>query len=85
MQEGKEEPSAEYASAVGSEENIDVMETKYNTNIYDFMQKLPGITSKNIDIIMRNVKNLDEMIKLNKVGSKFTILLLCNFIHFRNN
>lgn len=67
LKEGKNEPSAEYASAVGSEEDIDVIETKYNTNIYDFMQKLPGITSKNIDAVMRKVKNLDEIVMLNQV------------------
>lgn len=44
-----------------------MIETKYNTNIYDFMQKMPGITSKNIDVVMRKVKNLDEMITLSLV------------------
>lgn len=67
FQEGKEEPNAKCASAIGSDQDIDLIETKYNTNIYDFMQKLPGITSKNIDSILRKVKSLDEVIKLNKV------------------
>lgn len=31
------------------------------------MQKLPGITSKNIDAVMRKAKSLDEIIKLDKV------------------
>lgn len=48
------------------------------------MQKLPGITSKNIDIVMRKVKNLDELIKLNKVGSNLIILFLCNFYEFQD-
>lgn len=64
---------------MGSEQDIDIVETKYNTNIYDFMQKLPGITSKNIDIVMRKVKNLDEMITLDQVRySRRLIVFLLN-------
>lgn len=67
LKEGKEQPNIQYASAIGCEENLDVMETKYNTNIYDFVQKLPGITSKNIDSFMRQSVNMNEAIKKSEV------------------
>ncbi|KAI4455160.1 dna repair endonuclease xpf [Holotrichia oblita] len=60
---GKEQPDLKYASAIGNEEDIDVLETKYNSNIYDVVQKLPGITSKNIHGFLRNVGNLDNAVE----------------------
>ncbi|GJQ83429.1 mei-9 [Trypoxylus dichotomus] len=63
---GKDQPNLEYASAIGSEEDMDILQKKYNSNIYDFIQKLPGITSKNIDAFLRNVRNLDNAITKSK-------------------
>lgn len=76
MQEGKEQPNMQYAAAIGSEEDLDVIETKYNTSIYDFVQKLPGITSKNIDCLLRKMQNLDEVIKKTEVCLLFSKKLL---------
>lgn len=42
-------------------------ETKYNSNVYDFVQKLPGIHSKNIDLFLRQIKSLDVAIKKTEV------------------
>lgn len=64
---GKPEPDVEYAANVGNEQDMDLVEAKYNVNIYDFVQKLPGITAKNIDCFLRNVKNLDAAVSLNLV------------------
>lgn len=66
-QEGKDQPSAEYAASVGSDSDTDVLLKKYNTAIYDFTQKLPGITSKNINQFLRNAKNLDNVVKMSEV------------------
>ncbi|KAJ8916740.1 hypothetical protein NQ315_013945 [Exocentrus adspersus] len=60
---GKDNPNSQYAIAMGCEEDLDTIETKYNSNIYDFVQKLPGITSKNIDAFMRKCQTLNSAIE----------------------
>lgn len=60
------EPNAEQAAALGSDESsqqIDRIVDKLNSNIYDFLLKLPGITSRNIARIMTKVKKMKELIK----------------------
>ncbi|KAJ8961228.1 hypothetical protein NQ318_008911 [Aromia moschata] len=63
LKAGKEEPNIEYAAAVAGEQDMELIETKYNSYVYDFVQKLPGITSKNIDAFLRKTKNMDEAIR----------------------
>lgn len=62
FQVGKNEPNVEYAAAIG-EKDLDLIENKYNSGIYDFVQKLPGITSKNIDTFLRKMGSLDRAVK----------------------
>lgn len=73
FKEGKEQPSAEYAAAVGSDSDADAILNKYNIAIYDFVQKLPGVSTKNIDHFLRNGTSLDAIIKMSEV-SAFTKL-----------
>ncbi|KAJ3660762.1 hypothetical protein Zmor_005196 [Zophobas morio] len=63
LKDGKEEPNVEYAMAIGDNQDLDILETKYNSSIYDFVQKLPGINSKNIDAFLRQVKSMDSAIQ----------------------
>ncbi|XP_018577642.1 DNA repair endonuclease XPF [Anoplophora glabripennis] len=60
---GKDEPNIEYAAATGGEQDFDVIESKFNSNIYDFVQKLPGITSKNMNMFLRKCEKMDNVIK----------------------
>lgn len=66
----KEEPNPEMAIQLGSEDpsqDFDLISEKYNTNIHDFLLKLPGITSKNIDAVMRKGKSFKDLLKLTEV------------------
>lgn len=72
FQENKEEPDVQYASSIGGDNDADIIETKYNTAVYDFVQKLPGITSKNIDAFMRNMKSMENVVKKSEVGFLLT-------------
>ncbi|XP_017772571.1 PREDICTED: DNA repair endonuclease XPF isoform X1 [Nicrophorus vespilloides] len=87
LKEGKDQPDIEYANAIGSEQDVDVIETKYNTSIYDFVQKLPGITSKNIDIFLRRYKNMSEASKATKeelkdvLGNSADVDLFYSILH----
>ncbi|KAJ8962983.1 hypothetical protein NQ317_013788 [Molorchus minor] len=63
LKAGKDEPNIEYAAAVGAEQDLDIIETKYNSNAYDFVQKLPGITSKNIDSFLRKTGTMDQAVR----------------------
>lgn len=67
---GKLEPNPSEAAALGSDENtkeLDTISDRLNTNIYDFLLKLPGITARNVAKVMTKVKNLKELIKFNVV------------------
>lgn len=70
LKQGKPEPDPIEAAALGSDETtkeLDNVLDRLNNGIYDFLLKLPGITTKNIVKLMSSVKNLKELIKLNKV------------------
>lgn len=70
LKQGKLEPDPTKAAALGSDENtkeLDSIADRMNTNIYDFLLKLPGITTRNIAKVMTKVKNLKELIKMNMV------------------
>lgn len=75
LQHNREQPNMEYATAIGSEADMDVLQRKYNTSIYDFVQKLPGITSKNIDTFLRKVKNLDKALSMTEVHRIFYLVI----------
>lgn len=66
LKEGKDEPSAEYAASLGADLDLDLIDRKYNSSIYDFIQKCPGINSKNIDIFLRKTKNLNNVINMSE-------------------
>lgn len=71
LKQGKPEPDPTQAAGVGSDETtkeLDNIVDKLNTNIYDFLLKLPGITTRNIAKVMTTVKNLRELIKLDVVS-----------------
>lgn len=79
---GKEQPNIQYAAALGNDHDIDIIETKYNSNIYDFIQKLPGINSKNIDGFLRQCKNLDNVVNMSEVKKLFISKKLLNIPFF---
>lgn len=63
LKAGKDEPNVAYAATAGGEQDLDVIQSKYNSNIYDFIQKLPGVSSKNIDSFLRKGVSMDEIVK----------------------
>lgn len=78
LKQGKPQPDPAQAAALGSDENTRELESiadRMNTTIYDFLLKLPGITTRNIAKIMTQVKNLKELIKMDMVCRKHSILL----------
>lgn len=82
LKQGKPEPDPMQAAALGSDESTRELESiadRMNTNIYDFLLKLPGITTRNIAKIMTKVKNLKELIKMDMV--KLKIFRKANDIH----
>lgn len=64
---GKEEPDPKRAAAVGSEDAGAYDDLKFNSNIYDFLLRLPGINTKNIHKVMRHGGSLKELLKLKQV------------------
>lgn len=73
MKQGKLEPNPSEAASLGSDENtkeLDTIADRLNTTIYDFLLKLPGLTTRNVYKVMTKVKNLKELIKFNLVIGK---------------
>lgn len=76
LKQGKLEPDPVQAAALGSDEStkeLDSIADRMNTNIYDFLLKLPGITTRNISKVMKKVKNLKELIRLDMVNTTQTM------------
>lgn len=71
LKQGKPEPDSTKAAGLGSDETtkeLDNIVDRLNTNVYDFLLKLPGITTRNIVKVMKSVKNLKELLKLSEVN-----------------
>lgn len=65
----KDEPNIEQVLQTGSDDPMQelvIVTDKYNTNVYDFLLKLPGIHSKNIHGLMRNGKDFKNLMKLSE-------------------
>lgn len=72
LKHGHGEPDPINASQIGSTaatKELDNFVDRINPNIYDFLLKLPGINLKNVNAIIRNVKNLKDLVKLSEVIS----------------
>lgn len=90
LKQGKSEPDPAYAASLGSNEStseLDHIVDKMNTNIYDFLLKLPGITTRNIPRVMTRVKNMKELVRLSLeelselLGSEGNAKMLWEIIH----
>ncbi|KAL1456630.1 hypothetical protein WDU94_001345 [Cyamophila willieti] len=65
LKQGREEPSAEVASSIGQESSEDFTD-KYNSNVEDFLSKLPGVTSKNKYVLLNKAKSLPALCRLSE-------------------
>ena len=62
LKKGREEPDATKAAAV-SIDSIDEYNTdRFNPVIFDFVKRLPGVTSKNIYNLLNRVNSLSELL-----------------------
>ena len=66
LKKGREEPDATKAAAV-SVDLIDEYNTdRFNPVIFDFVKKLPGVTTKNIYSLLNRVNSLTELLSCNQ-------------------
>ncbi|CAG9578817.1 unnamed protein product [Danaus chrysippus] len=67
LKEGRKNPNVDEVVALSGENTADDMNyERYNIVVHDFVQKLPGVTSKNISRIMNRGISLDHLITLTK-------------------
>ncbi|XP_026732524.1 DNA repair endonuclease XPF isoform X1 [Trichoplusia ni] len=67
LKQGRKNPNVEEAIALNGDNTAEDMHyERYNIQVHDFVQKLPGVTSKNIARIMNRGKSLDHLITLNQ-------------------
>jgi DNA excision repair protein ERCC-4 len=67
LKQNRDEPDVELALHLGSDDPLNDLSTateKYNTRLYDFLLKLPGINSKNIHNVMRKGGNMKKLAKM---------------------
>ncbi|XP_013142618.1 PREDICTED: DNA repair endonuclease XPF [Papilio polytes] len=90
LKQGRKNPNVEEAMALSNENTADDMwYERYNILVHDFVQKLPGVTSKNITRIMNRGQSLDHLITLTKeqiteiVENKTEAELLYSILHVK--
>ncbi|XP_014290214.1 DNA repair endonuclease XPF [Halyomorpha halys] len=89
LKDGREEPIAFIAAAIGQEETSleDERLEKFNVGIQDLVSKLPGVNTKNLNSLLNKGKSLDHLITLTKeelieiLGSSLNGELLYNALH----
>ncbi|XP_014261430.1 DNA repair endonuclease XPF [Cimex lectularius] len=89
LKEGKEEPCSTTAASIGVEDAPleDERLDKYNIGIQDFVAKLPGVNSKNINQLLNKGKSLSHLLTLSKeeifeiLGNKVNSELIYNALH----
>ncbi|GAB0086899.1 DNA repair endonuclease XPF [Sergentomyia squamirostris] len=65
MKQNKPEPNEQLCSVIGSDAHSAETEAleKFNTEIHDFLLRLPGVTEKNIGRLMRSFRDFRELLK----------------------
>ncbi|CAG5099574.1 Similar to Ercc4: DNA repair endonuclease XPF (Mus musculus) [Cotesia congregata] len=89
LKEGKPQPDAQTAALIGLEEDEEGKSAgeKYNTQIHDFVAKLPGVHSKNLRLILNKGGSLDSLVRLTEeeltalVGNKSNAQMLHQALH----
>ncbi|XP_038214945.1 DNA repair endonuclease XPF-like isoform X1 [Zerene cesonia] len=67
LKQGRKNPNVAEALALSGENTADdVCYERYNILVHDFVQKLPGVTSKNITRLMNRGVSLDHLINLSE-------------------
>ncbi|XP_063822448.1 DNA repair endonuclease XPF [Ostrinia nubilalis] len=67
LKQGRKNPNVAEALALSGENTADDMNyERYNIMVHDFIQKLPGVTSKNIARILNRGVSLDHLISLSQ-------------------
>jgi DNA excision repair protein ERCC-4 len=86
----KEQPNLEKVNQIDPDDPLNelgIVTDKYNTAVYDFLLKLPGITSKNIHSVMKKGKSLKNLVKLSEselneiLGNSKDAKLLHDILH----
>lgn len=86
----KEEPNLEAVLQVGNDDDLQELTAvtdKFNTNVYDFLLKLPGISSKNIHHVMSKGGDLKNLVKLSEpelipiLGNSVNARLFYDILH----
>lgn len=72
LKTGKEEPDAKQAAAVGDDDEDELNKSnqdhlKFNSNLYDFLLKLPGINTRNIYKLMKGAESLKDILQKSEV------------------
>ncbi|KAL0106731.1 hypothetical protein PUN28_015343 [Cardiocondyla obscurior] len=90
LKQGRDQPDSNIAVKIGADENVEnkqLIEEKYNSNIQDFVAKLPGVHSKNLRVLLNKGESLDHLIKLSQeeireiLGNKNDAELLYKALH----
>lgn len=65
---GKSEPDPKHAAALGADDTGAYDDLRFNSNIYDFLLRLPGVNTKNVHKLMRHGGSLKELLKKSQVS-----------------
>ena len=67
MKKGRDEPDATKAAAVSVDVIDDYNTDRFNPVIFDFIKKLPGVTSKNVYSLINRINSLSELLSCSQI------------------
>uniref|UniRef100_A0A0K2T0T9 DNA repair endonuclease XPF n=2 Tax=Lepeophtheirus salmonis TaxID=72036 RepID=A0A0K2T0T9_LEPSM len=68
LKKGRDEPDSSRASSISIDIADEFQSEKYNPAIFDFVSKLPGVTTRNVYSILNSVSNLGDLFDLTEEG-----------------
>ena len=67
MKKGRDEPDATKAAAVSVDVIDDYNTDRFNPVIFDFVKKLPGVTTKNVYSLLSRMNSFSELLSCSQI------------------
>jgi DNA excision repair protein ERCC-4 len=66
LKHGRAEPDVDVAASLGVNQDVQLLPERYNASVREFVSRLPGITSKNLHMILNKGQSLDHLLSLSE-------------------
>ncbi|KAF4523777.1 hypothetical protein B566_EDAN009009 [Ephemera danica] len=66
LKQGRAEPDASVAVTLGVDQDVQYLPERYNAAIREFVSRLPGVTTKNLHLVLNKGQSLDHLLTLSE-------------------